>query len=207
MIKSNKYRVIYNFNMIGGSDFEELADSTTFNLMSKDKDKKFTISKLNLNKYPDSYLTILVRWSVRANSVTDKPLDELVITVTAFHDIGLSEIIFFYDNDYWNLSPFIYSTVKNIPLLYDEVVSFQDVLEFLMLPTDPKTIVDLPQDNNDEQEIEDDDNELYEIPNKVKSHHQKMLEHRFLTSFGDKVKSHRLLTSSFDDYDEFGNDY
>ena len=165
----------------GGDRFDSLPNDTYFKLKPETGEGEVSISKQDLIKYPDSLLTIIVKKAIDWEQDID-----LDVPIKLFNLESLQKIVFFYQHDYWNFNPFIYSQRDQVPRVIgeDHITSINSLVDFLMLPKTALSFkteekegeLDLPGYLSDDGESETE----YVLPNKVKSHHQKMAEHHFL---------------------------
>jgi hypothetical protein len=192
-----KYPIRYlnNINILkGGGRFEDLPDNTILNLKGNIGDSILHITKGELLKFPDSFLTTAVKYGVDGFMIKldpSIPISDLIINIELFSYDELNEIIFFYKNNYWNLNPYLYSGSRKIPKLDGETIDFDNLLMFLGLPSDSKTLYDYPEEEEYDDDDDDYDDETkgheskFTVPNTLKSHHAKMEEHHFKNPIED----------------------
>ena len=156
-----RYNIIYS-NQFGGNRFEELPNETIFNLKAKNEEGIINVSKSDLMKYKDSFISILVRWKIDGYSDETKQTDEIkdiIIEIESFNKEDLEKIIFFYKNDYFDFNEYSYY----IPKIDGEKPNLNDLIMFLGLPSDAKTLSDFPDElDEEEEEYYDDQYDEYE---------------------------------------------
>ncbi len=197
-----KYKIFYN--QLGGSSFnnskfEELPDNTVFRLRSND-DKTVNISKTDLLKYPESFLTILVTYSVMFFN-GDNIID-LVIPITSFNEESLKNIVFFYQNDYWNFNSIkgmdgeVPDKMEDIPLIKDNDYlelntskkRMDNLLSYLALPNDTTYKNSNQQDESNYDYSDEYDDQYHQQEESLQSWRSRRLEHRFMNEYDKHSK-------------------
>ena len=113
------------------------------------------LTEKQLNKYPNSYLTLMVPFADESH----------VVKLDGFSYEVLNEIGDFYINGYWNFNPYLTGKKHKYTFVKDgeKIDSFEKFCDFLGLPSD---ICDISSDSEEEDyddEVDDDFN-IYSPP-------------------------------------------